>query len=195
MHVPVLTATSQLMTTSLCRAITRIDLLDRIDGIYQSSDFNRTPSGQLVLKEGVTNNARYNGTLQPGVVKYKDQDGDGVITTNDRTVIGNAMPKWYGGITNTLNFKGIDFGFMFQFNYGNNIYNATRIYATQSRSGRRNMLAEVADRWSPTNASNKVPAYNGYITNDVYSRFVEDGSFLRLKKLNIRVYTSSQMGT
>lgn len=155
------------------------------DGIYQSSDFNRTPSGQLVLKEGVTNNARYNGTLQPGVVKYKDQDGDGVITTNDRTVIGNAMPKWYGGITNTLNFKGIDFGFMFQFNYGNNIYNATRIYATQSRSGRRNMLAEVADRWSPTNASNKVPAYNGYITNDVYSRFVEDGSFLRLKNLTL----------
>lgn len=155
------------------------------DGIYQSSDFNRTPSGQLVLKEGVTNNARYNGTLQPGVVKYKDQDGDGVITTNDRTVIGNAMPKWYGGITNTLNFKGIDFGFMFQFNYGNNIYNATRIYATQSRSGRRNMLAEVADRWIPTNASNKVPAYNGYITNDVYSRFVEDGSFLRLKNLTL----------
>lgn len=155
------------------------------DGIYQSSDFNRTPSGQLVLKEGVTNNARYNGTLQPGVVKYKDQDGDGVITTNDRTVIGNAMPKWYGGITNTLNFKGVDFSFMFQFNYGNDIYNATRIYATQSRSGRRNMLAEVADRWSPTNASNKVPSYDGYITNDVYSRFVEDGSFLRLKNVTL----------
>ena len=50
------------------------------------------------------------------------------------------------------------------------------------------MLAEVADRWSPTNASNKVPLYNGYITNDVYSRFVEDGSFLRLKKYNIRLY-------
>ncbi|MCS2582567.1 TonB-dependent receptor [Bacteroides sp. BFG-551] len=155
------------------------------DGIYQSSDFNRTPSGQLVLKEGITNNARYNGTLQPGVVKYKDQDGDGIITTNDRTVIGNAMPKWYGGITNTLNFKGVDFSFMFQFNYGNDIYNATRIYATQSRSGRRNMLAEVADRWSPTNASNKVPSYNGYITNDVYSRFVENGSFLRLKNITL----------
>ena len=59
-----------------------------------------------------------------------------------------------------------------------------RLYSTQSRSGRRNMLAEVADRWSPTNASNKVPLYNGYITNDVYSRFVEDGSFLRLKNID-----------
>ena len=154
------------------------------DGIYQSSDFYTTPDNQLILKEGITNNARY-GTVKPGVVKYKDQDGDGIITTNDRTVIGNAMPKWYGGITNTFNYKGIDFSFMFQFNYGNDIYNATRLYATQSRSGRRNMLAEVADRWSPTNASNKVPSQDGYIVNDVYSRFIEDGSFLRLKNVTL----------
>lgn len=154
------------------------------DGIYQSSDFYTTPDNQLILKEGITNNARY-GTVKPGVAKYKDQDGDGIITTNDRTVIGNAMPKWYGGITNTFNYKGIDFSFMFQFNYGNDIYNATRLYATQSRSGRRNMLAEVADRWSPTNASNKVPSQDGYIVNDVYSRFIEDGSFLRLKNITL----------
>ena len=154
------------------------------DGIYQSSDFYTTPDNQLILKEGITNNARY-GSVKPGVVKYKDQDGDGIITTNDRTVIGNAMPKWYGGITNTFNYKGIDFRFMFQFNYGNDIYNATRLYATQSRSGRRNMLAEVADRWSPTNASNKVPSQDGYIVNDVYSRFIEDGSFLRLKNITL----------
>lgn len=154
------------------------------DGIYQSSDFYTTPDNQLILKEGITNNARY-GTVKPGVVKYKDQDGDGIITTNDRTVIGNAMPKWYGGITNTFNYKGIDFSFMFQFNYGNDIYNATRLYAIQSRSGRRNMLAEVADRWSPTNASNKVPSQDGYIVNDVYSRFIEDGSFLRLKNITL----------
>lgn len=154
------------------------------DGIYQSSDFYTTPDNQLILKEGITNNARY-GTVKPGVVKYKDQDGDDIITTNDRTVIGNAMPKWYGGITNTFNYKGIDFSFMFQFNYGNDIYNATRLYATQSRSGRRNMLAEVADRWSPTNASNKVPSQDGYIVNDVYSRFIEDGSFLRLKNITL----------
>ena len=154
------------------------------DGIYQSADFYTTPDNQLILKEGITNNARY-GTVKPGVVKYKDQDGDGIITTNDRTVIGNAMPNWYGGITNTFNYKGIDFSFMFQFNYGNDIYNATRLYATQSRSGRRNMLAEVADRWSPTNASNKVPSQDGYIVNDVYSRFIEDGSFLRLKNITL----------
>ena len=156
------------------------------DGIYQSDDFYTSAStGELILKPGVTDNQRYTEGVEPGVVKYKDQDGDGVITTNDRTVIGNALPKWYGGITNTFNFYGVDFSFMFQFNYGNDVYNATRLFATQSRLGRKNMLAEVADRWSPTNASNNVPKYDGYITNDVYSRFVEDGSFLRLKTMTL----------
>lgn len=154
------------------------------DGIYQDSDFNVTPGGTLILKEGITDNKRY-GAVRPGVVKYKDQDGDGIITTNDRTEIGNTIPKFYGGFTNTFQYKGIDLSVMFQYSYGNDVYNATRLYATQSRKGRANLLAEVADRWSPTNASNKVPTYDGYIVNDVYSRFVEDGSFLRLKNVTL----------
>ncbi len=154
------------------------------DGVYQYSDFNTTPGGALILKEGVADNKRHSA-VAPGVVKYKDQNGDGIITTDDRTVIGNAMPKWYGGLTNTFSYKNIDLSVMLQFNYGNDIYNATRLYATQSRKGRVNMLEEVADRWSPTNASNKVPAFNGYVTNDVYSRFIEDGSFLRLRDLTV----------
>lgn len=165
------------------------------DGIYQSNDFYMTPTGEYVLKEGITNNIRYNnGKLEPGVVKYKDQDGDGVITTNDRTIIGNTLPKWYGGITNNFTFYGVDFSFMFQFNYGNDVYNATRLFATQSRMERKNFLGEVADRWSPVNASNKVPKYDGYIVNDVYSRFVEDGSFLRLKNVTLG-YTLPQKWT
>ena len=155
------------------------------DGIYQSSDFVTTPSGDLILKDGVVPNDRYDGKLQPGVVKYKDIDGDGHITTDDRTVIGCALPDFYGGITNTFKIYDFDFSFMFQYSVGNDVYNATRLYATQTRSGRRNMLAEVADRWSPTNASNTVPKFDGYITNDVYSRFVEDGSLLRLKNVTL----------
>ena len=63
----------------------------------------------MYLKDGVVNDPRYSTKepLRPGVVKYKDQDGDGKITTKDRTVIGSAIPKWYGGITNTLNYKGL----------------------------------------------------------------------------------------
>lgn len=154
------------------------------DGIYQSSDFTTTPGGSMMLKEGITDNRRY-GTVKPGVVKYKDQDGDGIITTTDRTVIGNAIPDFYGGFTNTFRYKDFDLSVIFQYSYGNDVYNATRLYATQTRNSRRNFLAEIADRWTPTNASNKVPAFDGYITNDIYSRFVEDGSFLRLKNITL----------
>lgn len=104
------------------------------DGVYQYDDFYTDTNGNLVLKPGITQNSRYSKDkkvgARPGVTKYKDQDGDGDITTNDRTVIGNAMPKWFGGITNTFEYKGFDLSFMFQFNYGNDIYNATRLYAT-----------------------------------------------------------------
>ena len=156
------------------------------DGIYQVDDFyTSAATGKLILKPGITNNTRYDGGAAPGVVKYKDQNGDGKITTADRTVIGNAMPKWFGGITNSFSFKGIDFSFMLQYSYGNDVFNATRQFATGSQDQRYNMLAEVADRWSPTNASNKVPSTKGYVKGDVYSRFVEDGSFLRLKNMTL----------
>ena len=156
------------------------------DGVYQSSDFITTPNGTLQLKPGITRNDRFTtGSLEPGVVKYKDQDGDGVITTKDRTVIGNAMPKWFGGIGNTFTFKGFDLNVLFQFNYGNDVYNATRLYSTQTQNERINLLAEVNDRWTPTNASNRVPSAKGYVKYDVYSRFVEDGSFLRLKNVTL----------
>ena len=156
------------------------------DGVYQYSDFNMTPDGGMVLKPGVADISDHAGKpVKPGMVKYKDIDGDGVITTEDRTVIGNGQPDWYGGITNTFNFYGVDFSFMFQFTYGNDIYNATRMYSTQTQDDRTNQIAEVADRWTTTNASNTVPAWDGYVKSELYSRFIEDGSFLRLKNVTL----------
>lgn len=156
----------------------------KFDGVYQSSDFNVTPEGKMILKPGVADISAHAGrAVEPGMVKYADINGDGVIDTKDRTVIGNAIPKWYGGITNTFNYKQIDFSFMFQFNYGNDLYNATRLFSTQTQDERYNQLAEVADRWTPTHASNRVPSAKGYVKNELYSRFIEDGSYLRLKNI------------
>lgn len=155
------------------------------DGIYQSDDFVwNEGSGKLTLREGVVDMSdNFGSTFGPGCVKYKDIDGDGKITTADRTKIGNGTPLFFGGITNTFNYKGFDLSFMFQFNYGNDVYNATRLYGNTTMEKNYNMMAEVAGRWTETNASNSVPKYNGYIKNEVYSRFIEDGSFLRLKNL------------
>lgn len=155
------------------------------DGVYQTSDFNMTPNG-MVLKAEIPDISKHAGrAVEPGMVKYKDVDGNGVIDTNDRTVIGNGLPEWYGGITNTLNYKNIDFSFMFQFSYGNDVYNANRMFNTQSQDERSNQLAEVADRWTPTHASNRVPSAKGYVKYQLYSRFIEDGSFLRLKNITL----------
>ena len=156
------------------------------DGVYQTSDFNMLPNGTMRLKPGITDIGQHAGkAVQPGMVKYKDMDGDGVITPDDRTVIGNGQPDFYGGITNTFNYKGIDFSFMFQFQYGNDVYNATRMFNTQSQDELNNQLAEVADRWTPTHASNRVPSAKGYVKYELYSRFIEDGSFLRLKNITL----------
>ncbi|HIY14155.1 MAG TPA: TonB-dependent receptor [Candidatus Alistipes cottocaccae] len=166
------------------------------DGIYQSDDFVwNEGSGKLTLREGVVDMSdNFGSTFGPGCVKYKDIDGDGKITTADRTKIGNGTPLFFGGITNTFNYKGFDLSFMFQFNYGNDVYNATRLYGNTTMEKNYNMMAEVAGRWTETNASNSVPKYNGYIKNEVYSRFIEDGSFLRLKNLTFG-YTLPQKFT
>lgn len=168
------------------------------DGVYQDSDFVQDAvTGEMKLKPGITDISEHaalfetlaDGTrrskLAPGYVKYKDIDGDGEITTNDRTVIGNGTPKGFGGLTNTFAYKGIDLNFTFTFSYGNQIYNATRMFACQSQDERANMMAEVADRWTPSNASNAVPAWNGYVKNELYSRFVEDGSYFRFKNITL----------
>ena len=155
------------------------------DGIYQYTDFNMDPNGKLSLKPGVADISPLGSEASPGFVKYKDQNGDGKITPEDMTVIGNGYADWYGGITNSFNIFNVDFSFLFQFSYGNDVYNATRMYTTQSLDERSNQLAEVAERWTPTNASNRVPKADGYIKYQTYSRFIEDGSFLRLKNVTV----------
>lgn len=152
------------------------------DGVYQSSDFFITPEGASVLKPGIPDISQHAGeSVAPGFIKYKDMDGDGIITTDDRTIIGNGQPDFYGGLTNRIQYRGFDLSLMFQFSVGADVYNAQRMMSTQSRMESRNFLKEVSGRWTSENASNTVPSAKGYVAYDVTSRFIEDGSFLRLK--------------
>ena len=156
------------------------------DGVYQTSDFEAHADGTLHLKPGITDITEHFGKdVEPGVVKYKDMDGDGKITDKDRTVIGNGQPDFYGGLTNNFYLYGIDFSFMLQFTYGNDVYNAQRMYANQTDLEMVNMMGEVRNRWRADYASNTVPSAKGIVRNDVNSRFIEDGSFLRLKNLTL----------
>lgn len=156
------------------------------DGVYQYSDFVVTPDGDMSLKKGVPDPTSHLGQKPyPGFVKYKDINGDGKINTADRTIIGNGYADWYGGMTNTFHFLGFDFSFLLQFSYGNDVYNITRYLTTKTTENSLNMLSEVLDRWSPYHASSKVPEVRGMTMHDIYSRFIEDGSFIRLKNVTL----------
>ena len=175
------------------------------DGNYQYSDFYMGSDGSLTLKEGVVDCKTHIGTdVKPGMVKYKDlptidTDGDGIpdkgdgkITAADRTIIGNGYADFYGGITNTFHFYGFDFSFVFQYSYGNDVYNVTRLLGTRTASTGVNMLTEVLDRWTPYHTSNKVPAVESKLSVDIYSRYIEDGSYLRLKNITLGYTFPSQ---
>ena len=124
-----------------------------------------------------------------GDIVYADKNFDGVITTADRTKVGNPHPDFIGGITNTLSYNGLDLSVFFQGSYGNDMFNGSRLFL-ESLQGGDNQLAVVTKRWQkpgditfvPDATSDPVRAASN---KRVSSRFIEDGSYLRLKNLTL----------
>jgi len=125
--------------------------------------------------------------LLPGDLKIWDKNGDGKITSDDKTVLGKSTPDGYGTFTNTFKYKNFDFGVELQFDYGNQIMNLTR-HSGQDRTGQANSYATVLNAWTPTNQNTSIaedrPAYVRYQT-EIYSTKVEDGSFIRGKMVTL----------
>ena len=123
----------------------------------------------------------------PGDIRFKDLNGDGVITAaGDRTFIGNPNPDFTYGITNTLGFKGFDLSFFIQGVQGNDVYNINRFITESALYGANNGTTRVLNRWTGPGTSNDVPrAIDGDPNSNlrVSSHFVEDGSYVRLKNL------------
>ncbi|OJV20160.1 MAG: SusC/RagA family TonB-linked outer membrane protein [Dyadobacter sp. 50-39] len=124
----------------------------------------------------------YDGRV--GGHKVKDVTGDGQITAADQVIVGNPNPKFIYGLSTNLSYAGFDFAAFLSGSQGNDIYNASRL-SFENPLGQRNLLAGVADRWSPTNPNNQyVSGFQGGrlpITNYV----VENGSYLRCKNLTL----------
>jgi TonB-linked SusC/RagA family outer membrane protein len=125
--------------------------------------------------------------LLPGDLKIWDKNGDGKITADDKTVLGNSLPKGYGTFTNTFRYKNFDFAVELQFDYGNQVMNLTR-HSGQDRTGQANSYATVLNAWTPTNQNTDIaedrPAYVRYQT-EIYSTKVENGSFIRGKTVTL----------
>ena len=179
-------------------------------GMYQVGDFiptYNTSTGQYTytLRPGVPSNASIVGTAYPGTVKFKDLNGDGVVDANDRTIIGNANPKFTGGLNQTFMYKNFDASVFVNFVYGNSILNANKIEFTNSFTPDANVLSLMKDRFryvDPTSGAlvtepNALAALNAnakiWIPSQttgagafvLHSWAVEDGSFLRLNNISI----------
>lgn len=129
----------------------------------------------------------------PGDRKFIDQNGDGVITDADRVSLGSPLPKFYGGINFSGEYKGFDFNLFFNYSVGNKILNFVKrnliSMGGEGSIGLQNVGKEFYDnRWTETNPTNKYPraVWSDVSGNSrVSDAFVEDGSYLRLKNIEV----------
>jgi TonB-dependent starch-binding outer membrane protein SusC len=117
---------------------------------------------------------------------YRDLDKDSTLSDGDKTIIGNANPKYTFGLTNTFVYKNWSFSFFIQGVQGNQIFNASRI-ETEGMSLPANQLATVANRWTTQGQITNMPkaTYGDFTNSLISSRFIEDGSFVRVKSVSL----------
>jgi len=176
------------------------------DGRYEVSDFDYDAlSGSYTLKSGIADNTSIVGTVMPGMMKLKDINGDGLVTVDDNTIIGDSNPTHTGGMVINANAYGFDLSAAFNWSVGNDVYNANKIeFTTSNPNGQyRNLSTEMSDgiRWTnldPVSGqlvtdpsalatlNENTTMWSPYMQRFVFSDWaVEDGSFLRLNSLTL----------
>lgn len=124
---------------------------------------------------------------ETGDIDFRDVNENGILDPGDRTIIGDANPDFTYGFTNNLSWKNFDLNIFFQGSQGNDIFNATRI-DLEGMFDSKNQSTAVLDRWTPDNRDTDIPrAVGGGNVDNVRNstRFVEDGSYLRLKAITL----------
>lgn len=122
-----------------------------------------------------------------GSPRYVDLDGNSVINDEDKIPIGSPQPDFYGGLRNTLNYKGFSFDCFFQFSYGNEMYNQLTHVGWFGR-GDQVLVPAVADRWQQgVNETSDIPraGTSTSLFNPNNTQMIEDASFIRLKSLSL----------
>jgi TonB-linked SusC/RagA family outer membrane protein len=146
------------------------------DGVFQTADEVKT-----------------HATQQPGTaagdIRFKDLNGDGVINDQDRTFLGSPIPKFTAGFTNNFSYKSFDLSVFFYGVYGNKLFNANRVF-DEAMAGAANQTTRVLGRWqsaaSPGDGVTPRAVFGDPNTNSrVSDRYIEDGSFLRLKNVTL----------
>ena len=154
-----------------------------------SSFYGYKVEGLFSDAEDVAAHATQSGAA-PGRFKYKDLDGDGEITSDDRTFIGSPVPKFTGGINFTLRYGNFDFYAYLYTSLGNKIFNVSKWFTDFYPSFQGAGIAErVKDSWTPDNLNAEIPVFesaSNFSTNTQSNSFyVEDGSYLRLQNITL----------
>lgn len=150
------------------------------EGIFQTQDEVINWAVQIPG----TNSA---SSTSAGDIRFKDLNNDGLINDNDRTFIGNPNPKFTYSLNNTFNIGNFDIAVFVQGVQGNDIFNANRLF-TENMSVTTNQSTEILNRWNGAGSSNSMPrAVFGDPNNNTRqsTRYIEDGSYVRLKNVNI----------
>lgn len=143
--------------------------------------------GLFQTQAEVDSHAFQEASTAPGDIRFKDLNNDGVINEDDRTVIGDPNPDWLFSMVNTFSWKGFDLSVYLQGVAGNDIFNANSI-SNEGMSSAHNQTASVKYRWVGYGTSTVMPrAVYGDPNHNarISDRFVEDGSYLRLKNITL----------
>lgn len=147
----------------------------KTDGVFQNMEEVNAyvnANGELIQPDAA-----------PGDLRFVDVNGDGQITSDDRTKIGKGTPDWTFGLNLNADWKGFDFGLFLQGVTGADVFDAT--YRQDIASG--NYPTWVLSRWTGEGTSNRVPILKqgdskNWVISDLY---VQDGSYLRLKNITL----------
>jgi TonB-linked SusC/RagA family outer membrane protein len=185
----------------------------RMVGIFRDpAQICTDPTGVRCLANGTAFQHRF---TQVGDVQFADVDGrdpvtgeltgrpDGLITAEDRVKVGDPWPDYQGGWTNTMSFGGFDMTVFTQFSLGNDVYNGAREYTDAFGTFEDNNTINALDRFIPgvnENTNHPRATFDDLNNNRrSSSRFVEDGSYVRIKNLvlgyNVPASWASRMGS
>lgn len=160
------------------------------NGVYKT-DAEAAAAGLKVVNENGSTRA-----FTGGDIKFNDLNNDKIIDEQDRSVIGDPNPSFIGGITSRVQWNRFELNVLFTFSQGNDVFNYVR-YRLESASGVENQLESVNNRWrhdgQVTNMSKAT--WNDVMGNNRFSdRWIEDGSYLRLRSLALQYHIPIRKG-
>lgn len=169
---------------------------NKVEKLYGGKDVQGSRVGLAYIEDyinlvregeplGVFHTYKEDGYDEEGNLKYVDRDGNGILNNADKFITGDPNPDFTYGLNSEMHFKGFDFSFFFQGSQGNDVFNVAETANLDYGVG-LNMRREVLyDHWTPDHPNAKYPKITRKLNMNYSDRYVENGSYLRLKNISL----------